>query len=439
MQPKVSMVMPCYNKKKQISRMLESVYNQLWDNIELILVNDGSTDGTREIISDWEPRLRERGFDVVIIDQENQGVAVAVYTGLCAITGEYLCIVDCDDELHSNYVLKMAQYLCEHSDCEWTSCNYHEVGEKNGETFFLRKDLKPANSIYNYMLLNGQISVWPHLIRTSYFNSCRVLDYYVTDTRLTQEPQIMVPLFCANGKIGKVDEALYYYNMDSGHLWGSTVEKRADFFACYFSLVKSMLQKLDANISRKKQLLQYAEFCECRILLSAPHYSRNDLLKRIYHVVKNKALINDWIKTYDTSDGWVWLFVDRLTKWALREKSYDIDFKEFESIVIYGALGRMAGKCIRYLLQFLPSQPILWDQNAEGEIIFDLECVKPSFASLPAKTAIIVLPLNPQIIQRVSEQAGATMTVINISEIRSYIGGKLFPTYCNEWLELERG
>lgn len=78
----VSMVVPCYNKVNYIGEFFQSVYDQVWDNIELILVNDGSTDGTREIIRQWEPRFVRRGYSVQIIDQENRGVFGAIKAGL---------------------------------------------------------------------------------------------------------------------------------------------------------------------------------------------------------------------------------------------------------------------------------------------------------------------------------------------------------------------
>jgi len=60
MQGKVSMVMPCYNKVNDISEMFDSIIAQEWNNIELILVNDGSTDGTRDIIAAFVRQKVER-------------------------------------------------------------------------------------------------------------------------------------------------------------------------------------------------------------------------------------------------------------------------------------------------------------------------------------------------------------------------------------------
>ena len=111
MQSKVSMVMPCYNKVDYIGEMFQSIVDQVWNNIELILVNDGSTDGTREVIAKWEPKFKERGYEVVIVDQENAGVCAAPKAGLERISGGYVSVVDADDMLAREYVSVMAGWL----------------------------------------------------------------------------------------------------------------------------------------------------------------------------------------------------------------------------------------------------------------------------------------------------------------------------------------
>jgi len=105
------MIVPCYNKVKYISDMLDSVIKQEWDNIEVVLVNDGSSDGTREIMSNYTEKLESRGYTVVILDQENQGVASAIKNGLEHISGEFVCFPDCDDILHTEYVSAMVSAL----------------------------------------------------------------------------------------------------------------------------------------------------------------------------------------------------------------------------------------------------------------------------------------------------------------------------------------
>ena len=123
MQSKVSMIVTCYNKVKYIGEMFDSIISQEWNNIELILVNDGSTDGTRDVITEYESKFYKRGYDVVIIDQENEGVCAATKAGLSCITGKYVCIVDADDELDPKYISTMAGWLEEHNDTDYCICD----------------------------------------------------------------------------------------------------------------------------------------------------------------------------------------------------------------------------------------------------------------------------------------------------------------------------
>jgi glycosyltransferase involved in cell wall biosynthesis len=66
---KVSVIIACYNKAQYIGNMLESVKDQLWDNIEVIIVNDGSTDNSHEVIDEWSSRLCIRNSKGWIFDK----------------------------------------------------------------------------------------------------------------------------------------------------------------------------------------------------------------------------------------------------------------------------------------------------------------------------------------------------------------------------------
>ncbi|MDR3310417.1 MAG: glycosyltransferase family 2 protein [Oscillospiraceae bacterium] len=200
MQSKVSMVVPCYNKVGYIGGMFDSVLAQEWDNIELILVNDGSTDGTREVIAEYEPKFRARGYEVVIVDQQNQGVAAAVRNGLIRVTGEYVCMPDCDDRLHPEYVSAMAGWLEEHPGDEWVVCDVDRMPFDMESHPALKTNISDkAYERLNYSLeglATSRIikSVCAGVYRTAYITKCRIVENYVTDMRISQEPSVNFPL-----------------------------------------------------------------------------------------------------------------------------------------------------------------------------------------------------------------------------------------------------
>ncbi|MFC3415140.1 glycosyltransferase family 2 protein [Algoriphagus hitonicola] len=91
---RVSIIIPVFNKASYIKETLESALGQTYSNIEIILVNDGSTDGSFEILKAYVEKFPDR---VLLIDQENQGVSTATNIGIQAAKGEYIQFLDADD------------------------------------------------------------------------------------------------------------------------------------------------------------------------------------------------------------------------------------------------------------------------------------------------------------------------------------------------------
>ncbi|MBQ6521845.1 MAG: glycosyltransferase, partial [Atopobiaceae bacterium] len=93
MQPKVSIVMPVYNVERYVEQSIRSLMEQTLEDIEIIIVNDGSKDGSRDIVG----RLAEEDPRIRIIDNVNSGYGVSINRGFAAATGEYLGILESDD------------------------------------------------------------------------------------------------------------------------------------------------------------------------------------------------------------------------------------------------------------------------------------------------------------------------------------------------------
>ena len=87
--PLVSIISPCYNGEKYLLPFLKSLLEQDYAPIELIFVNDGSTDGTEQIVLSYKERLSEKGIELQYIYQENAGQAAAINCGLKVFSGEY--------------------------------------------------------------------------------------------------------------------------------------------------------------------------------------------------------------------------------------------------------------------------------------------------------------------------------------------------------------
>lgn len=98
---KVSVIVPVFNASKYISKTLDSIINQDFDSYEIIVVDDGSTDNSLEIIKET---LEKTEIPHKIVHQENAGVSVARNVGIDASTGDYLVFIDADDHVSSNHL-----------------------------------------------------------------------------------------------------------------------------------------------------------------------------------------------------------------------------------------------------------------------------------------------------------------------------------------------
>lgn len=109
---KVSIITPCYNTGKYLPNLLDSVLEQSYPYIEMIAVDDGSTDNTAEIIKKYVKQFEEKGFTLTYVWQENSGQSVAIQRGLNMMNGEYLVWPDSDDYYaSSDAIAKMVERL----------------------------------------------------------------------------------------------------------------------------------------------------------------------------------------------------------------------------------------------------------------------------------------------------------------------------------------
>lgn len=113
----VSIIVPIYNKEKYLNKCIDSILNQTYKDIELILINDGSTDNSLQICKNYEKDQR-----VKIIDKKNGGVSSARNYGLEKATGSKVLFVDADDYIDTHYI----ESLCQFTE-DLVICGYYTV------------------------------------------------------------------------------------------------------------------------------------------------------------------------------------------------------------------------------------------------------------------------------------------------------------------------
>ncbi|MDH8700987.1 glycosyltransferase involved in cell wall biosynthesis [Dysgonomonadaceae bacterium PH5-43] len=114
----ISIVIPLYNKEKQIVNTLNSVFNQTFQDFEVVIVNDGSTDKSVDIVKSLEdPRIR-------LIEQQNQGVSVARNKGIREAKYDYIALLDADDEWKPNYLEAQVDLIKSFPECSVYATKY---------------------------------------------------------------------------------------------------------------------------------------------------------------------------------------------------------------------------------------------------------------------------------------------------------------------------
>ena len=136
--PKFSIIVPLYNKAPYIRKALESVMSQTYHDFECIVINDGSSDNSLEVVQNFVDGLKIEDRRLKIVDQENAGVAAARNRGVKESRGEYICFLDADDWWEQNYLDEMDKLIQEYPEAGLYGCDYYYV--KNGRKKIYPKD-----------------------------------------------------------------------------------------------------------------------------------------------------------------------------------------------------------------------------------------------------------------------------------------------------------
>lgn len=165
---KISIIIPAYNAEKYIERCVNSIINQTYKNIEIIIVNDGSIDATKYKIE------KIKDDRIIVINKENEGVSCARNIGIKRATGRYIMFADSDDYIEKDAVEKVVNII-NNTNVDVVKFNYNNLNkdgkvEKGQEDYkqYENKELK-KNEILEFMeeVLRGKINafVWTLAIK----------------------------------------------------------------------------------------------------------------------------------------------------------------------------------------------------------------------------------------------------------------------------------
>ena len=293
----VSLIIPCYNSEKYIGNCLESVLNQEDTDIELILVNDGSTDNTSEIIIQYEQSLKDKLSRFIYLKQKNQGVGAACNNAYKMVTGKYLVLLDSDDSILPESIMEMRTWLDNHQDYGFVRTNGYYITEDNLENceklLEVNDYMKTKENIFEE-LFEGSTYIWPgtYMIRTDILDELYP-DREIYPSRYGQNMQFLMMVAYKN-KAGFIDKPLMKYLVRKESLShfssGDILQKEISALEGYKDIRKYLIHKFMPTEEINKW--------NCKI---DRLYARLYLNLAIKHRDRNfaKKCYNDVINAYD--------------------------------------------------------------------------------------------------------------------------------------------
>ena len=207
----VSVIIPVYNIEKWVGNCLGSVCGQTYEQLQIIIINDGSTDSSAIICE----QFAKKDNRICLIGQENQGLSVARNKAMEYVAGKYVVFVDGDDWIDSAMIEKLYK-ACEQENTKMALCEYRNVFEnghleKDHHTFSQRLCRRSASEILECMLCpNRQAriksSVWAKMYQWDLIES-----YSFPIGRYYEDNVFTARAIYESGNCAYLDEALYYY------------------------------------------------------------------------------------------------------------------------------------------------------------------------------------------------------------------------------------
>ena len=232
--PLVSVIIPAYNVEKVIVDALDSVYAQTYRPIEVIVIDDGSTDNTSEIINNYKESICKAGgdIDLIYICQENSGPSRARNTGINAAKGEYIAFLDADDLWAGDKLDKQMQLFKREQRIDVIFCNVETTKSKNGKVdsfvMFERNKLNKDFFGHDYIVLNP----FEKLLKTNFMltpaviakKTCFKNGFFFNEKRRHAEDWELWLKMSLYYKFGYINDVCVYVKDDDDGLCSETEE-----------------------------------------------------------------------------------------------------------------------------------------------------------------------------------------------------------------------
>lgn len=241
---KISIIVPVYKTEKYLDRCIESIVNQTYKNIEIILVDDGSPDNCPKMCDDWA----NRDDRIKVVHKENGGLSDARNKGLESATGDYIGFVDSDDVI-SEKMYETLLVLIEKNDCEISKCDFYRFNEGDNPKYTIKEKSNIINS--DEMLKNVLLDKMGNYVCNKLFKKELFDDISFENNVAYEDMFIFYKLVLKSNKIAVTNSELYGYMQRKDSITnGCSVKNVKD----YMNAINTRYNDLADNKELKKYL-----------------------------------------------------------------------------------------------------------------------------------------------------------------------------------------
>jgi glycosyltransferase involved in cell wall biosynthesis len=287
--PLVSIIIPTYNHAHFLGAAIQSALAQDYPHLEVIVVDDGSTDNTREVVGPFleHPQVR-------YIYQENHGLSAARNRGIAESRGEYLNFLDADDYLHPAKIARQAQLLDSEPWLAFVYCDVIQVDE-NGEEIDNNYSIglsrrKLDGDIFDSLMLGGYFPVHAVLIRRSVLDQVGLFDETL---KSLEDLHLWLRVSAEGFRARYIDEKLVYYR----RYGGSMSQDEVTMHSAYSTVIEEMTCQYPTRVGQS--IINLAK-------LNEELYAGNQWLGDIYQQLFNERKeLRAWIAELEQGKAWL--------------------------------------------------------------------------------------------------------------------------------------
>ena len=224
---KISIIVPVYNAENYLRRCIDSILEQTYTNFELLLINDGSTDGSAKILEE----VKESDSRIRVVHKKNEGVSATRNLGLKLVTGDYITFIDSDDFVDKLYLEVLYKSLTE-NDADIASGNFASFNEERQTFLFFTTEETYFEKVYSPQeWLDQENNPRHNLFLTVIFTPFKLykrelwedIEYPVG--RVREDDAIIHKLYLRCQRISFVNSAIYFYSQHEDSLSKTVMQK----------------------------------------------------------------------------------------------------------------------------------------------------------------------------------------------------------------------